>query len=341
MGDLAALLASLSLESYASKFADEGYDDLETLGFCTRDELSESLEEMEMSADDIARVVDKVAAWKPKTSDPPVFVAFFGIGTTLEQEREAVAPLLESVRSEAGIIDAFMCPFIHHRDPVPATWQMFMSEAVEEIERVANGRPLVVFGYSAGCVAAHGIATRLPGRVRKLVALAMRPDFNTVGPEVWNCETAGDFAALEYNTVMELAVAAWFPHLAALVRMPFQQWPAAASVLSVEMKPYATPSYPVYPDASLAEYGAKGPGQVDAPIYAVASTGEIRGGEHPDRMARWRGMTTEHCDIDTFDGGIHGNLIWPDNTGRCVAFDLVVAHLTKMSRAEGGWVAAN
>jgi hypothetical protein len=58
---LEGMLAELNLEGFAEKFADEGYDDLETLTFMSRDELTESLEEMEMPADDIARVADRVA----------------------------------------------------------------------------------------------------------------------------------------------------------------------------------------------------------------------------------------------------------------------------------------
>ena len=212
-----------------------------------------------------------------------------------------------------------------------------MQRTIDEIEAVAQkSRPLILIAYSAGALNAHGVALRLPGRVRKLVIAAMRPDFTNIGRDVYDCDSPAAFRALPFDTQFERGITAWVNELLPFVKVPVDKWPAALRHSQNEPTPYGLDCFPVYPAVAKTVYGSDTPPPVAAPLFVLSSTGEAAKGERPERMDGWREMTTSgSCEFGTIDGVKHSMIFYPDKaTKTCAAVDLIIEHLRAHSHCD-------
>ena len=267
-------------------------------------------------------------------SGPPVLVAWPGVGLPKVHSLALLQHFLDCAKAGAGLVDSVNLSLAHHVEPVPSSWDEYVTYCVDTIEEVAKGRPLVFVGYSAGAVSAHSTALRLPGRVIKFVVLAMRANFLDVGRLVFGIDSAAELSALTAQQKMGAAARAWVPDLASLAELSEDKWPPDMKLMAAQVKIYELPFYVMYPEQARAYFGCDGAPKIDAPILVVASAGETAEGERPEKMAGWSEMTTSQtCEFVTLEGVPHAMLLFPDKkSGRCEAHERIIEHLAQMGR---------
>ena len=115
-----------------------------------------------------------VAAAPPKPQGPPILVSWFGAGNTQQMTRDFLKPVLDAARSKG--VGEQLTLYLPHEFPAIKTWGGYVDKMVELIDEdpKRKGRPLILLGFSAGALAAYGVAERLGGRVLQLVVCGLR-----------------------------------------------------------------------------------------------------------------------------------------------------------------------
>src|SRR5438270_5783425 len=122
--------------------------------------------------------IDSVPIWYEEHGDPagPPLVALHGGLLTFQRSFGDVLPWLTEGRRVIGVE---LQGHGHTLDTGRAmSIERFADDVAQLIDRVADGRPVDVWGYSLGALTATSLAVRHPVKVRRLVLAAsnIRPD---------------------------------------------------------------------------------------------------------------------------------------------------------------------
>lgn len=232
----------------------------------------------------------------------PLLVCLYCGGMTSRQGQAHMAAFLTSAVSIAGVTDHIVLD--HATEPgfeECTSWEAYLDSLVAKVSGPGlDGRPLLIFAHSHGCLAAYGLALRLGARVLKLYAVARRPPSQPLLDEVWGVATGQELDQMGDDDLLRGLLGAW--------RNPFLESkafgspisPIVGKIMHTVRKQYSSPCAPT---GSLDMPAALGESlePIVAPILAVACSRELPAGETTEKMEGWRELTVDKFDLVTVD----------------------------------------
>lgn len=233
----------------------------------------------------------------------PVLVCFYSGGMTAAQGRAQLRGLLAAAAA-AGLADQLVLD--HASEEAYAgcgDWDGYVARLAEQVSGPGQeGRGVLIFAHSHGCLEAYGLARRLGPRLLKLYVVARRPPSLPLLDEVWGVNSGAEVARLSDAQLLEGLLGAWRNEFLAGYLGKAVLPPMVQKVLATVRAQYSSPCAPGGSAELHAVVGSGGPeASVLAPVLAVACSKELPKGETAAKMEGWRDLAGAGFELRVVD----------------------------------------